>query len=381
MSHFSHLSLIQFRNYRQAAFDFKQRIIGIAGPNGSGKTNLLDALYYLCFTRSYFSRPDSKNALHGAEGFRLEGCISMKGDFILPDSDSQVPIVCIVRPGDKKEFLYNQVAYERFSEHMGRMPAVMIAPDDSSLITGGSEERRKFVDTILSQTDPTYLQNLIQYNKILQQRNALLKSAQGQGAAQEVLSVLDQQLCQKAEPIYEARKVFFRDFIPAAIEEYTSIAGVSENIGLSYESSLLRDNMGNLLRQSRERDFMLQRTTRGVHRDDLMITLEEFPFKSLASQGQRKSMLFALKLASYYYIAVRKNTPPVLLLDDVFEKLDADRMLNLLKQVVEQLQGQVFITDTHSERLKAAFEELGQTYQLIELTTNGEQILSEPAGT
>lgn len=380
MSHFTHLSLIQFRNYQQAAFDFEQRIIGIAGPNGSGKTNLLDAIYYLCFTRSYFSRPDSKNALHGTDGFRLEGSVDPSGNYNQQDETTPKElshIVCIVRPGDKKEFLFDQVAYARFSEHMGRLPAVMIAPDDSSLITGGSEERRKFIDTILSQTDGQYLQNLIQYNKILQQRGALLKSAQqqtgpnhqpqSQSQIEGVLSVLDQQLCQVATPIFNARKAFLDLFIPSVLEGYTAIAGKAEPVGLSYDSHLLRDSMAHLLQNSRQRDFMLQRTTKGIHRDDLVILLEDLPFKSLASQGQRKSLLFALKLASYYYIAARKKTPPILLLDDVFEKLDAERMLNLLKQVARQLQGQVFITDTHSERLKAAFSQLDQSYQLIEL--------------
>ena len=371
MSQFTHLSLIQFRNYQSASFSFKERIVGIAGANGSGKTNLLDAIYYLCFTRSYFSRPDSKNALHGTDGFRLEGqikAIEGKEGGALGTDIGQV--VCIVRPGDKKEILVNQVGYERFSEHIGRLPAVMIAPDDSVLITGGSEERRKFIDTILSQTDAQYLSKLIDYNKILQQRNAWLKSAAHQGTQDAgLLAVLDQQLCQVAAPIYEARKAFVASFIPSVIQEYQAIAGKSEWLALHYDSPLSKNSMKALLDKNRERDFYLQRTTQGVHRDDLSISLEELPFKSIGSQGQRKSLLFALKLASYYYIAERKQNPPILLLDDVFEKLDQDRMLNLLKQVTLKLKGQVFITDTHKERLESAFEALQEPCQLIELTT------------
>lgn len=375
MSHFTRLQLIQFRNYRQAAFEFKQRIIGIAGPNGSGKTNLLDGIYYLCLTRSYFSRPDSKNALHGQTGFRLEGDVRIAPGFDLTGTDDEVSsIICIVRPGDKKEFLFDQVAYERFSEHMGRLPVVMIAPDDSTLITGGSEERRKFIDTILSQTDRTYLQNLIQYNKVLQQRNALLKSNPGSGQTDSLLSVLDQQLVHFAVPLFETRKAFLADFIPMVLEGYTNIAGKPESVTLSYDSHLLTHDLATLLKETLQRDLTLQRTTRGIHRDELTMQLEALPFKSLASQGQRKSLLFALKLASYYYIAAKKSTPPILLLDDVFEKLDADRMLNLLKQVAGGLQGQVFITDTHSDRLQTAFEELGQRCQLIELTADNEAV-------
>ncbi|WP_091397474.1 DNA replication/repair protein RecF [Arachidicoccus rhizosphaerae] len=364
MSTFTRLSLIQFRNYTQATYRFDKRIVAIAGPNGSGKTNLLDAIYYLCFTRSYFNRPDSKNAQHGMEGFRLESNIQDGAG-----SPHQSDISCVVRPGGKKEFLFDQVPYERFSEHIGRIPAIMIAPDDAILITGGSEERRKFADQVLSQTDYDYLCLLIQYNKILQQRNALLKSGQTITQMEGVLQVLDQQLSHVATPIFEKRKAFFAGFIPEVITQYQAIAGheTLEALQLDFQSQLLTSTLAELLHNSQQRDVMLQRTTKGIHRDDLNITLDNQPFKTLASQGQRKSLLFALKLAAYYYIARQKSNPPVLLLDDVFEKLDQQRMLNLLSQVSTRIKGQVFITDTHSERLKAAFDQLAEPYQLIEL--------------
>ncbi|GAB3350478.1 DNA replication and repair protein RecF [Arachidicoccus ginsenosidivorans] len=394
MSKFTRLTLIQFRNYQQAAFDFKQQIIGIAGPNGSGKTNLLDAIYYLCFTRSYFARPDSKNALHGTEGFRLEGEVAIAdtahkayqdivGDGDVKD-DKDVKetkdaalttltkpirdqLLCIVRPGGKKEFLFNQVAYDRFSQHIGRLPAVMIAPDDSQLIMGGSEERRKFIDTILAQTDPEYLQHLIHYNKILQQRNALLKSGQPLSQIQPVLSVLDQQLCHQGAPLFEKRKACLHDLLPAVLSKYQVIAGKAEGLHIKYHSALFADNLELLLKNSLGADLQMQRTTKGIHRDELVITLDGLQFKTLASQGQRKSLLFALKLASYDYIARVKQVIPILLLDDVFEKLDEDRMINLLGQVTDQAKGQIFITDTHAARLKTAFEKLEKDYQLIEL--------------
>ena len=369
MSIFTSLSLVQYRNYSRASYRFDQRIVAIAGPNGSGKTNLLDALYYLCFTRSYFSRPDSKNALHGTQGFRLEAKVQQTGPAQNTDE-----LLCIVRPTGKKEFLFNQAAYERFSDHIGRIPAIMIAPDDATLITGGSEERRKFTDQVLSQTDHAYLSLLIRYNKILQQRNALLKSGQSIAQIAGVLQVLDQQLNHTAQPLFEKRKVFFADFIPEVVQQYEAIAGseAKEALSLHYESQLLTADLDLLLTKSLERDLFLQRTTKGIHRDDLDITLDDQPFKSQASQGQRKSLLFALKLAAYYYIARQKNTPPVLLLDDIFEKLDQDRMLNLLSQVATRIKGQVFITDTHSSRLKAAFEQLAEPYQLIALKGAGQ---------
>jgi len=378
VSKFTQLTLIQFRNYRQAVFDFNQQIIGIAGPNGSGKTNLLDAIYYLCFTRSYFARPDSKNALQGSDGFRLEGQVRIS---VAPAKENKISILndavsttdadqllCIVRPGGKKEFLFNQLAYERFSQHIGRLPAVMIAPDDNQLITGGSEERRKFIDTILSQTDADYLQHLILYNKILQQRNALLKSRQPLSQISAVLSVLDQQLCHEAAPLFEKRKACLKILLPAVLQKYLVIAGKEEGLQIEYNSPLFSGKLETILKNSLSSDLQLQRTTKGVHRDDLDISLDGLPFKVLASQGQRKSLLFALKLASYDYIAAEKNVIPVLLLDDVFEKLDQDRMINLLRQVTEQTDGQIFITDTHAERLHSAFEQLQKDFQLIELS-------------
>lgn len=368
MSNFKKLSLIQFRNYRQATYWFDQRIVAVTGPNGSGKTNLLDALYYLCFTRSYFARPDNKNVLHGTDGFRLEVTASaLSGGTSSTDRQGTDQICCIVRIGGKKEILFNQVPYNKFSEHVGRLPAVMIAPDDSTIITGGSEERRKFVDQVLSQTDREYLVHLIQYNKILQQRNALLKSGAAAEQQDDVLNILDQQLSREAAPIYQKRKLFFDAFIPAVIMEYANIAGSHEGLLMQYDSQLARHPLETLLLESRQTDLVLQRTTKGVHRDDLSVFLDTLPFKGLASQGQRKSLLFALKLAAYHYIAEQRQVAPVLLLDDVFEKLDQKRMLNLLEQVTTKLKGQVFITDTHAERLQMAFSELGHSFQLITL--------------
>lgn len=359
MAQFTNIQLTQFRNYDYQSFDFNDRIVGICGPNGSGKTNLLDAIYYLCFTRSYFTKPDARNARHGTEGFRLEGLVQQQRE--------EDQLVCIFRETGKKEFLMNKEAYKKFSEHIGRFPCVMIAPDDSELITGGSEARRKFIDTILSQTQPGYLRHLIDYNRILAQRNSLLKNGQPQMHMTDVLSVLDEQLVQAGSPIRGFRKDFFKAFIPAVLTQYAGIAGKEETLELTYQSPLDKGDFKALLMQSREKDIYRQRTTVGIHKDELLLQMQSLPFKQLASQGQRKSLLFALKLAEYFFIGEVKKQPPVLLLDDVFEKLDAHRMLNLLKKVCQQLSGQIFITDTHPERLAEAMDTLKQSHQLIQL--------------
>jgi DNA replication and repair protein RecF len=356
MFQLSKISLTQFKNYDFATFNFTERVIGICGLNGKGKTNLLDAIYYLCFTKSYFSKTDSLNTLFNKDGFRLEGKIS---------NDT---IVCIFRGAGKKEVLLNDIAYEKFSHHIGKFPCVMIAPDDIELITGGSEGRRTFVDTILSQMDADYLQHLIIYTKVLQQRNSLLKRFAEQGKTDwNLLEVLDEQLILPGNYIYEKRKAFTEQLIPLVQQFYKQIANVEEFVTLQYESQLNNNSFNALLNQFREKDFILQRSNGGIHKDDISIQLNGQVFKNIASQGQRKSLLFALKLAEFELLKMNKGFAPLLLLDDVFEKLDDNRMQNLLHWVCNENEGQVFITDTHRDRLEAAFIELDTSYQIIEL--------------
>lgn len=354
------LAITQFRNYALQSFRFTEPVVGIYGANGSGKTNLLDAIHYLCFTKSYSSRADALNAHYGTQGFRLEASL---------DKDLQpFHIVCILRENNRKEVIVNEEIYKRFSAHIGKFPCVMIAPDDVELITGGSEERRKFIDTILAQLNADYLQILIEYNKILQQRNSLLKAAAEHNRLDEaLLDIIDEQLSDKGDKIYKWRNRFMQEFIPAVSEEYSNIAGKDDEVKVNYYSQLHKNPMQHLLVENRQRDLYLQRTGAGIHKDDLEIMMHEQSFKSLASQGQRKSLLFALKLAEFSIIQQHKGFAPLLLLDDVFEKLDAERMHNLLHKVCIQQQVQVFITDTHKERLKDAFENLRIKYQLIGL--------------
>ncbi|HTL09903.1 MAG TPA: DNA replication and repair protein RecF [Chitinophagaceae bacterium] len=361
----SSISLLHFKNYPQAAFAFSSRIVGICGSNGMGKTNLLDAIHYLCFTKSYFSKTDAQHVLHGAQGFRIAG------QFLLEDSQTPgaggVEVICILRENNKKEFFFDGVAYDKFAAHIGRLPCVFIAPDDVQMITGSSEERRRFTDALLCQLDAVYLQQLISYNKVLAQRNSYLKSLYNGAAADPgLLDVYDQQLLQHGNYVFEQRSIFLRRLLPLVQSFYFSIAGAREDVGIAYETAL-HQPFAQLLQQARQRDVQLQRTTQGIHRDDLLLTLGDQPFKSIASQGQRKSLLFAMKLAEFELLKENKGFAPFLLLDDVFEKLDEQRMHNLLTWVCVQNSGQVFITDTHRERLASALSQLQQPMQIIEL--------------
>lgn len=360
MLRLQHISLLQFKNYNNRAFDFPVKIIGICGNNGVGKTNLLDAIHYLCFTKSYFSRLDYPNIQHGNTGFRIEGLFEL--------NDQAEKAVCILRETGKKEFSINDNLYERFSHHIGRYPCVVIAPDDASLITGSSEERRKFIDSILSQLDPDYLQDLIAYNKLLQQRNSLLRSFAEYGTNDpELVNVLDEQLIKHGDKIFDKRKKFLISFLPMVKQLYHEIAQQDEDLNLFYESELLNDPLATLLKSNRARDYAAQRTNSGIHRDDLEIKLSEQDFKVIASQGQRKSLLFALKLAEMEVLKKEKGFSPLLLLDDVFEKLDETRISNLLYKVCVENIGQVFITDTNQERLSTHLDNLGVSYQLVRL--------------
>jgi DNA replication and repair protein RecF len=354
------ISAFQFKNYTNRSFDFAERIVGICGNNGVGKTNLLDAIHYLCFTKSYFARTDSNTTQQGKSGFRLEGLFELKG--------KKEKATCVLRESGKKEFSVNEEQYEKFSQHIGRYPCVVIAPDDAQLITGGSEERRKFMDALLSQIDNIYLQNLIVYTRVLQQRNALLKAfAESGNRNLALLEVLDQQLVQPGNYLFDKRRDFLLSFLPEVKHLCLDIAKQQEDLQLVYESDLLSLSFAELLQASRQKDCLLQRTTAGVHRDNIDIILGNQPFRSIASQGQRKSLLFALKLAEMLVLQREKGFPPLLLLDDVFEKLDEDRISNLLQKVCLENEGQVFITDTHADRLQSHLDSLSTPYQLIDI--------------
>ena len=380
MRRFTKITITQFKNYSFSTFNFTERIIGICGLNGKGKTNLLDAIYYLSFTKSYFTKTDTLNSQFNADGFRLEGIIEpvvtntttvfspdlIQHQFNLLTQANK--IVCVFKGVGKKEISLNNVPYLKFSEHIGKFPCVIIAPDDVELITGGSEDRRRFIDTVISQMDAAYLQQLIVYTKVLQQRNSLLKKFAEQGKVDwTLLEVMDEQMIVPGNYIYEKRKDFTRELFPLVEQFYKQIANNDEQIALVYESNLNDNSFETILNQFRQKDFILQRSNGGIHKDDISIQLNEQVFKTTASQGQRKSLLFALKLAEFELLKNNKGYAPTLLLDDVFEKLDKERMQNLLYWVCNKNEGQVFITDTHKTRLQDAFDGLKIKCQIIEL--------------
>ncbi|MEI7588488.1 MAG: DNA replication and repair protein RecF [Chitinophagia bacterium] len=354
------LKLVQFRNYVQMNFEFTDRIVGIVGSNGTGKTNLLDALYYLSFTKSYFNRPDAQNVHHAHEGLRIEGLYSI--------NNQPTPITCIIRETLKKEFYFDEEMYSKLSQHIGKIPCVMIAPDDVQIITGSSEERRKLMDSLLCQIYPAYLKHLIQYNKILLQRNSLLKNGAETGVIDKLLvETLNNQLIENGQPIYNYRKNLMAELLPEIIKLYNHLAQKNDQIDIHYLSMLDQDSFENLLNHSFAKDSVVLRTSAGVHKDDLVITIQGQSFKQEASQGQRKSLLFALRFAEWQFIKKSKGFSPILLMDDIFEKLDEQRMIQLLDWVSHSTDGQVFITDTHKERMDNLLGKYLSSYQLIAL--------------
>ncbi|GAO45641.1 DNA replication/repair protein RecF [Flavihumibacter petaseus] len=354
------ISVFQYKNYGNQSWDFKEKIVGISGRNGIGKTNLLDAVYYCCFTKSYFAKSDTQLVTHGAQGLRVAAEFLRNG--------SPYSVTAIIRENGKKEFRVNDTLCEKMADHIGQLPAVMVAPDDVQIITDGSEERRRFMDSLFSQFDHHYLLQLMAYNRLLLQRNGLLRQLSENGRkGLDLLDVIDAQLLAPAQYVHNQRKTYLAQLIEIIKKQYAGIAGEDYFPDLSYESPLLEDSLAKWLEKNRDKDIFAQRTTTGLHRDDLAIKLDDKLFRLTASQGQRKSLLFALKLAAFEMLKNFKGFAPLLLLDDVFEKLDETRMQNLLTEVCVRNDGQVFLTDTHPERIKKSLERLHSGFQLLEL--------------
>lgn len=346
MSFIQELSLCHFKNYRERSFRFDKRIVCIHGPNGSGKTSILDAIHFLCFSKSYFHYNDSLCLMRGESGMRIHG------KFGEPGNDE---VICILRENGRKELLMNGEAYAQFSKHIGKFPCVFIAPDDTHLITEGSEDRRKFLDAMISQSDHRYLEQLIQYNRFLAQRNALLKQwATSTEKDFSLLSVYSKRLHETATPLFQKRKQVLSDFLERVRAMYAFLCESNEVVDIRYQSQLHEAPLLDMLDRFIDHDLHGQRTHYGIHKDDLVFTLNTMPMKQAASQGQRKSFLFSLKLAQYEMLRAGGGKEPILLLDDIFEKLDAYRSRQLIRYLLDQ-KGQVFITDTHIDRLQQAF--------------------------
>jgi DNA replication and repair protein RecF len=353
------ITLLQFRNYSSDSFEFTAPVTCITGPNGSGKTNLLDAVYYLCYTKSYFSAYQQNSVQRGMDGFRVEGWFELGG--------REERIACKWKQG-KKEISANGVEYEKLTEHIGKYAAVMIAPDDMELINEGSELRRKWMDSILSQADRDYLERLMNYQRVLQQRNAWLKlQATNPSTNRTELEFYNARLADDGTYIHESRKAFIIQFRPLLQDFYEQLSGGKEQVQIEYESDLLQKSLTTWLDAGFEYDLRMQRTLRGIHKDDWAFSLNRTPLKQFASQGQKKSFLFAIKLAQYAYLAQVQKHLPILLLDDIFEKLDQGRMEALLRIIRTPQFGQVLLTDTHAGRVKEAFGE-GAQVQFIDLS-------------
>ena len=360
------INLTQFKNYSRTEFNFNPQLNCLVGLNGAGKTNVLDAIYYLGFTKSYYNSIDHQHILQGAPFFSI--------DAQLTKNEITETIRIVVQKGAKKTLLINNNEVSRFADYIGEMPLVMIAPGDINLIYDGSEERRKFVDMILSQTDRIYLNELISYNRILDQRNKLLKDFFEQRYVdRELLETYNMQLSKSGSYIYDKRLLFLDSFTPVFVRYYQMISGTYEQVDLSFESDLRKQQYSQLLEMNEQADFELQRTSRGIHRDDLIFSLNELPLKKFGSQGQQKSFIFALKLAQFDFLMAAKGEKPLLLIDDIFEKLDSPRLAKLLTLIAQGHFGQIFITDTQADRLHQVIEKLNTPVSYFEIR-NGELV-------
>ena len=340
------LSILNFKNYEEAQLEFSDKVNCFLGNNGGGKTNLLDAIYYLSFCKSYFNPIDTQNIKHESPFFVVEGTYQEK--------DKNEKIYCGLKRDQKKQFKRNKKSYDRLADHIGKIPLVIITPLDVLLIIDGSDVRRKFIDGIISQYDHNYLNHLLSYNKALNHRNLLLKSFWlNRNFDRESLVIWDDQLVQYGNLIYEARKQFIIDFTPIFQKFYTRISKDKEKVELEYRSQLNNGNFQDILNETLNKDRDNHYSNTGIHKDDLVFKLGDFPLKKFGSQGQQKTYLLALKLAQAELIKNISNQKVIILLDDIYDKLDGERMSQLLSIVGNSDFGQIFITDTDLERIPA----------------------------
>lgn len=363
-THLRHLTLLNFKNYEEASLEFCSKINCLVGDNGIGKTNVLDAIYYLSLCKSAFNAIDTQNIRYGQDFFMIQGEYSK--------ADKTEQINCGVKSGHKKAFKRNSKEYDKLSDHIGFLPLVIITPSDSSLILDGSEERRKFMDAVLSQFDHQYLDDLMRYNRSLAQRNLLLKDfAHKNWFDADMLDMWNEQLQATGTRLFEKRRVFIQELIPVFQHYYEFVSGGTEEVELAYESQLFDGEFAQLLVNAADKDRRIQYTSVGIHKDDLVLKLSGYPIKRTGSQGQQKTFLVALKLAQFDYIKQQTSEYPILLLDDIFDKFDASRVAKIIKLVASTNFGQIFITDTSYERMSTILAQMGGEYKLFRINKEG----------
>jgi len=354
------IALVNFKNFDSIAFEFSPKINCFVGNNGVGKTNALDAIYQLAFTKGYFNSIAKQNIQHNKDFFLIEGAFNI--------NDREELISCSIKKGLKKVIKRNGKEYEKLSEHIGLVPLVIISPNDTNLIVEGSAVRRKFMDSVIAQSDKVYLQHLIAYNKVLSQRNSLLKYFALNHTFDNLnIEIYNKQLVEFGIPIYKKRKEFSEKFIPIFKERYQHISNTNEKVDFLYKTQLDTVSFEELLINNIDKDRLMQYTTVGIHRDDLLYTIEGYPIKKFGSQGQQKSYLVALKLAEFDFVKIKSKLTPILLLDDIFDKLDEKRVSQIIGLVNDGNFGQVFITDTHAERTEKVIIKTKQPYKMFVL--------------
>lgn len=351
------LHILNFKSIESADLDFLPGINCFVGDNGAGKTNLLDAIYYLAFCKSFLGLADAQNIKHDQSFFVLQGNFYRNGEI--------EQVYCGFKRNQKKQFKRNKKDYERLADHIGLLPLVMVSPNDELLITEGAEERRKYMDGVISQFDRNYLYSLMRYNKLLAQRNAYLKQWREQdGGDASLLDVLDVQLGALGDSIHRQRIQFFDALQPVFTHYYRWLSGGHEVVGMDYQSGLTQYPLVDGLKACRHRDLLLGHTTRGIHKDELLLLLNGYPIKKVGSQGQKKSFLIALKLAQYDFLTHHNGFKPILLLDDIFDKLDSKRGANLIELVARESFQQIFITHTNRSHLESVLNATGKQFRV-----------------
>ena len=352
------LSLINFKNYEHTDLLFSSKLNCFIGNNGVGKTNIFDAIYYMCLCKSYFNSVDRQNIRH------TEELAVIQAVFMLNEKNEE--IYCGISKNKRKIFKRNKKEYTKLSDHVGLFPVVMISPADTNLILDGSEDRRKFINGVIVQYDKNYLEDIIKYNKLIEQRNKLLKNiAFTDNSQEDTIEIYDEQIIPVGERIFEKRLDFTKKLIPVFQKYYDFISSGKENVELIYQSQLAKGDFKSQLTQSRDKDKALQFTSVGIHKDDLALNLQGYNIKKIGSQGQQKTYLVALKLAKFDFIKEITGNKPILLLDDIFDKFDESRVKQIIKLVSDENFGQIFITHTNKNRMKAVLKEIPVSHKLF----------------